>query len=133
MKHSNRANSLLLELLLVILFFMLASVTLVEMFGAARGKSNEARAINSAVLESQNLAETLYDSDDPETALLAYGFAGDGDRWTMDREEYELQVTRETEETGGGVLRRLTVTAVRDGKELCSIPSARYLPKEGTP
>ena len=51
MKHSNRANSLLLELLLVILFFMLASVTLVEMFGAARGKSNEARAIGSALLE----------------------------------------------------------------------------------
>ncbi len=130
MKMTSRANSLLVELLLVIMIFMLASVTLVELFGASKAKSNEAHAVNSAVLESQNLAEILYDSEDPEAALKEQGFTAEADGWVLKRDEYVLHVTQETEETDGGVLRTLTVRSEREEDVLATIPSTRYLPKE---
>ena len=48
MKKHSTANILLMELLVVILFFMLCVSTLVEVFGAARSKSIFARAENAA-------------------------------------------------------------------------------------
>ena len=51
MKKHSTANILLMELLVVILFFMLCVSTLVEVFGAARSKSIFARAENAAMLQ----------------------------------------------------------------------------------
>ncbi len=133
MKYTGRANTLLVELLLVILFFMFASVTLIEIFGAAKGQSNEAQAINEAVLESQNLAEELYDAAAPETVLKDYGFSEQGDAWQLSRDQYELHVTVQTEEYAAGTLKTWMITSVRGEKVLSKVPSARYLPKEATP
>ena len=129
----SRANTQLIELLIVIIFFMFTAVILVELFGAAKGKSLEAGAISSAALETQNIAETLYAATEPETELAALGFAqADGD-WTLNREDYFLRVTEKQEETEAGMLRTFEVTAIRGEDTLISIPSVRYWPKEGTP
>lgn len=133
MKFTGRANSLLVELLLVLLCFMFASITLVELFGASKGKSIDAHATNSAMLESQNLAEELYDTADPDAVLRSWGFAEKGEEWVLEREEYELLVSRQLEETEAGTLRTMTILAERQGKKLSEVPSTRYLPKEGTP
>ena len=49
MREGHRANALLVELLLVILFFMLGSTTLVQIFADAKHKSMQARAMNVAI------------------------------------------------------------------------------------
>ena len=74
MKESGRANALLVELLLVIFFFMISAAILVQVYADAKLKSRTAQATNAAMLEGQNIAEDLYGTEDPETVLKEYGF-----------------------------------------------------------
>ena len=135
MKEGGRANALLMELLLVIFFFMIGSAILVQIFADARHKSIQARAASESLAEGQNCAEAIYaldDSDDPEEWLINYGFKPDGDnQWLLEREDYNLRIqVEEPEQTASGVIRTLNITAEGDGVELYTLPSTRYLPSK---
>ncbi len=130
MREGNRANILLVELLLVILFFMLSMTTIVELFGAARVKSRHALATNSAVLEAQNLAERLYVEDDAAAELSRSGFAEMGESWVLTEKDYTLEAVINEETQESGTLRVVTITGKMGDKELFSIPSSRYIPRE---
>ena len=135
MKEGGRANALLMELLLVIFFFMIGSAILVQLFADARHKSIQARAASESLAEGQNCAEAIYaldESQDPEAWLAGYGFerAEDG-RWTLKREDYTLYITmEEPEKTETGEIRTYNVAAEGDGVELYTLPSTRYLPSK---
>lgn len=133
MREGHRANALLVELLLVILFFMLGATTLVELFADARHKSLQARATNTAIMEAENIADDLYGAEDPDKVLAELGFTQENKTWTLEKDEYTLTVTGEEEATETGVLRKYTISATGDGKDLFSLPSTRYLPKEVSP
>jgi hypothetical protein len=133
MRDGHRANALLVELLLVILFFMLGSTTLVEIFADAKHKSLQARAMNAAVMEAENISDDLYGADDPEKVLADLGFTKENDSWILTEKEYTLTVTQKDEETENGVLRIFTIDGRGDGKDLFSLPSTRYIPKEVSP
>ena len=133
MKQRSRANALLIELVLVIFFFMLGSTVLVRLFSDAKHKTIQARATNESIAFGQNIAEELYGAEDPEGWLAANGFvpAEDAEKtWTLAEEEYTLYVTETSEETKGGTLRTFTISSVGEGKQLFTLPSTRYLPKE---
>ena len=136
MKQRSRANALLIELVLVIFFFMLGSTVLVRLFADARHRTIQARATNVSIAAAQNVAEELYGAEDPEGWLAANGFvpAEDAEKtWTLADEEYTLYVTETSEETKGGTIRTFTVSSFGDGKQLFTMPSTRYLPKEVSP
>ena len=136
MKQRSRANALLIELVLVIFFFMLGSTVLVRLFADARHKTIQARATNDSIAVAQNVAEELYGAEDPEEWLAANGFAAAeaADKtWTLADKEYTLYVTETSEETKGGTIRTFTVSSTGDGKQLFTFPSTRYLPKEVSP
>lgn len=136
MKQRSRANALLIELVLVIFFFMLGSTVLVRLFSDAKHKTNQARATNESIAIGQNIAEELYSAEDPEGWLAANGFvpAEDAEKtWTLAEKEYTLYVTETSEEKKGGTLRTFTVSSVGEGKQLFTLPSTRYLPKEVSP
>ena len=133
MREGHRANALLVELLLVIFFFMLASTTLVELFGDAMHRTLQARATNNAIMEAENIADTLYGSDEPEAALKELGFTEADGVWTLAQKEYTLTVTQSEEAAEAGTLRIFRISGTGDGKELFSLPSTRYLPKEVSP
>lgn len=133
MREGHRANALLVELLLVILFFMLGSTTLVEIFADAKHKSLQARAMNFAIMESENISDDLYGADDPDKVLQDLGFTKENDSWILTQKEYTLTVTQQDEETENGVLRKFTIDGKGDGKDLFSLPSTRYIPKEVSP
>ncbi len=133
MREGHRANALLVELLLVILFFMLGATTLVELFANAKHKTLQARATNVSIMEAQNIADDLYGAEEPEVVLQGLGFAKNGDSWILEKKEYTLTVTKQEEATEAGVLRTFTISAAGDGKDLYSLPSTRYLPKEVSP
>lgn len=133
MREGHRANALLVELLLVIFFFMLGATTLVELFAGAKHKSLQAKATNFAIMEAENIADDLYGSDDPDATLANLGFTSENGVWTLTAKDYTLQVTQSEEETEAGSLRTFTVTGTGDGKQLFSLPSTRYLPKEVSP
>ena len=133
MREGHRANALLVELLLVILFFMLGATTLVELFANAKHKTLQARATNVSIMEAQNIADDLYGAEDPDAVLTGLGFTKDGDSWKLEEKEYTLTVTQKEEAAEAGVLRTFTISATGDGKDLFSLPSTRYLPKEVSP
>ena len=142
MKEGSRANALLVELLLVIFFFMISAAILVQVFADAKLKSRTAHATNASMLEAQNVAEDLYATDDPDAVLAGYGFTAQDGSWVLEKDGYLLKVTLRSEESDFGVLRTYDVCGVekvRDQsgteteKTLLMIPSARYIPKEVSP
>ena len=133
MKNKSRANALLIELLIVIIFFMFVSVTLVEVFSASRTKSISSQSISRAILDAQNIAEGLYGAEQTEDALQEMGFSLDGEEWILNRDGYVLSVSELEDEHTGGVLRTLTVTAKEKDRVLVTLPSVRYIQKEVAP
>lgn len=66
---AKRSSLFLLELIVAILFFALASAVCVQVYVSARVKSREASALTHAVLVCQNGAEVLYYNMDGENVL----------------------------------------------------------------
>ncbi|MBQ8313151.1 MAG: hypothetical protein IJX84_08115 [Clostridia bacterium] len=133
MKENGRVNALLVELLIVLLFFMLASTTLMEIFGAAKLNSSRAGASNAALMQAQNVAEQLYASQDVEQALEALGFAKEGEDWRLNGGEYELIASYLYTQDGAGALRQVELTAMYHGEELFTLPATRYVSGEVQP
>ena len=142
MKEGSRANALLVELLLVIFFFMISAAILVQVFADAKLKSRTAHATNASMLDAQNVAEDLYMTDSPVAVLDDYGFNEKDGVWTLEKDGYLLRVTILEEETDSGILRKCDVSGVEvtheqsgDVKEntLLTIPSTRYIQKEVSP
>ena len=133
MKEGSRANALLVELLLVIFFFMLSAAILVQVFADAKLKSRTAHATNYSMLEAQNIAEDLYASDDPDAVLAEYGFASEDGSWVLQKDGYLLKVTFREEETASGILRTYDIAGIEGDKTLLTLPSTRYIPKEVSP
>ena len=135
MRETNRTNILLVEMLVVILFFMLAATTIVELYASARQKSIHARAVNSAMLVAEDLTERFYDRQDETAELTAFGFVYDSEsgKWVLEKEDYVM--TAQVQETAkeAGMLRTILLKAERKDQVLLEIPSSRYLPGEVSP
>ena len=133
MKEGSRANALLVELLLVIFFFMISAAILVQVFADAKLKSRTAHATNASMLEAQNIAEDLYIAEDPDAVLDAYGFAEKDGAMILEKDGYLLKVTVREQETESGVLKTYDVSGVEGDKTLLTLPSTRFIPKEVSP
>ena len=133
MKEGSRANALLVELLLVIFFFMISAAILVQVFADAKLKSRTAHAFNSSMLEAQNIAEDLYSANDPDAILKAYGFTEQDGCLILNRNGYDLKITIREQETESGLLRTYDVSGVEGDKTLLTLPSTRFIPKEVSP
>lgn len=133
MKEGSRANALLVELLLVIFFFMISAAILVQVFADAKLKSKTAHATNFSMLEAQNVAEELYSTKDPDAVLAAYGFTADGSGWIAEKDGYRLKVELKEEETPSGMLRTYNISGMEGDKVLMTLPSTRFIPKEVSP
>jgi type II secretory pathway pseudopilin PulG len=141
-RESSRANALLVELLLVIFFFMISAAILVQLFANARHKSLQARAATNAIAEAQNVAENLYNEmkDNPESWIQENGFTKDAEnKWSREYDGYTLYITKDYTdvkdggETPVGQIRTFEITGHGDGKDLFTIPSTRYVPTPDEP
>ncbi len=126
MRAHNRSNALLVELLIVVMFFMLSAAVLMQVFAKARSQSMAAGQISSAIQQAQNTAEVLWAAAEPREELTAMGFAEQDGAWTLEKDGYTLTVTGQEEQTSSGVLTRHQVTAAREDEVLISLPVARY-------
>ena len=133
MKEGRRANALLVELLLVVFFFMISAAILVQVFADARLKSRTAHATNASMLEAENIADELYAAKDPDAVLADYGFAAEDGGWVLQKDGYLLKVTLREEETEAGTLRTYDVSGIEGENILMTLPSSRYIPKEVSP
>ena len=126
MKSGNRSNALLVELLIVVMFFMLSSTVLLQVFSTARNQSALAGRMSKALNAAQNLADQLYAADDAESALKEMGYAQEEGLWRLSGGEFDLTVAIQYEQQPFGELRRFQVRAVSDGETLADLPAARY-------
>ncbi len=126
MKSGNRSNALLVELLIVIMFFMLSATVLLELYAASRNLSTQAGDITMALNEAQNVADQLYANGSSEAALKEMGFAQDGESWRKSMDAYDLVVTVSQESTPSGVMRRNNVKAMKGQDVFFTLPVARY-------
>ena len=133
MRDSHRSNTLLLELLIVVLFFMVALTTIVEVFSNARIQSRRASARTEAITMVQNLADEVYLSEEPEQVLTAYGLIPENDYWIYEGNGYTLTAEREDEQNEAGILRKMTFSVTSLGEELFSVPCDRYIPEVAQP
>ena len=133
MKERSRANTLLIELLLVIFFFMCSAGILVQVFANAKLKSREAHVINASMLDAENIAEELYHTDNPDALLASYGFTAAENGWELRKDQYLIRVGIHTEESESGTLRTCEVSGIQGEKTLVTLPSTRYLPREVNP
>ena len=133
MKSRSRSNTLLIELLLVIFFFMCSAAILVQVFANAKLKSRTAHAINASMLDAENIAEDLYSTDDPDAVLADYGFTAENGNWELQKDGYLLKVALKTEETESGTLRSYEVSGIEGEQTLITLPATRFIPREVSP
>lgn len=131
MKTGNRSNALLVELMIVVLFFMLSSTVLLQVFSVSRSQSVRAGVISQALNEAQSVADRLYNAQDPaerNAVLKEMGFDFDaaGDSF-LAREGYRLTVNSNTEDREGGLMHLHTVYAYQEDELLFTLPVARYV------
>lgn len=124
MKSRNHSNALLVELLIVIAFFMLSALVLLQVFAKARNMSAQAALTAQAVAVAQSRADALYASDDPEATLRQLGFAQEGSEWVL----HEMGTTSIVTAKGveAGLARQSLKVIDGTGETLIELPFSRY-------
>ncbi len=127
MKSGNRSNALLVELLIVVMFFMLSSTVLLQVFSTARSQSALSGRLGQALNAAQNMADQLYAAPDAESALKEMGCVQEeGGLWRLAGNDFDLTVAVQWEQQPFGELQRFQVRAVSNGETLVDLPAARY-------
>ncbi|MBQ6374296.1 MAG: hypothetical protein IJJ45_07410 [Clostridia bacterium] len=127
MGNNNRSNVLLVEILIAVLFFMLASTVVVQVFVTARNLAVKAGVETRALAEAQNVAEALCAADDPDAALEAMSFRSAHGAWTRAGDAYTLYVEGDQTDTDAGTLWQGSVRAFYD---LRNVDQARQVDEE---
>ena len=128
-KHS-QSNALLVELLIVVLFFMLSACVLMQMFAGASNLSRKAQAATDALMYAQSLADSIWASDDPEAMLREEGYVQEEGTWLMDHDALTLRATVDAVRSDG--MRVGRVEALYQGDVILSLPCSRYIGLDGT-
>ena len=126
MKSANRSNALLVELLIVVLFFMLSATVLLQVFSTARSQSALAGKLIQASNAAQDTADRLYGAQDAESMLAEMGWTQENDLWRLPGDDFNLTVSFTREQQPSGELVRYQVQAVSGGQTLVDLPGARY-------
>ena len=126
MRSGNRSNALLVELLIVIMFFMLASTILLRVFTSARMQSFRAEMETLTLAEAQNVADQLYITDDPDALLGSLGFVKTDDLWVLNTENYQMEAAVNEETDEYGVFRRQEVRVILGDETLFTLPCSRW-------
>lgn len=125
MRSRPKSSALLMELLIVILFFMIASMILIRVFAAARLQSEKAEMITDSLSEAQNVADRLYVSEEPEILLESLGFSSQDGVWVRDSGKYRMEALIAEERDEAGIFRRQEVRVISEDEMLFSLPCSR--------
>lgn len=128
-----KGNIVLVELVIVLIFFSLSQVILVQVFAMAQHKNVQSRLTGDALLAAQDAAEQLALCDDPEALLKSLGFAQEGGLYRREAAGYSLEAAIARLSQPGGALLSVRLTAEAEDATLFTLPVTRYLPGEVSP
>lgn len=127
MKTQTRVNILLVELLIVVLFFMLASTVLMRVFGEAHIDGERAELITRAAGEAQNAADRIAASKSFSEEIEKLFPVESGDERISDFGDFRLVLTWDQKQLEKGTLFTQELAAVsEDGSVLIRLPGAKY-------
>ena len=123
MKNEKSSNALLIELVIVLFFFILSFAVLSQVFAGAYVTENRAETTSRALHDARN-----------ENALMQTGrflpqeeaFREENGVYVAERDGYTLHMEMKDEFTSCGLLNRWTIEAHWKGEVLFSLPGARY-------
>lgn len=123
MKNEKSSNALLIELVIVLFFFILSFAVLSQVFAGAYVTENRAETTSRALHDARNV-----------NALMQTGrflpqeeaFREENGVYVAERDGYTLHMEMKDESTSCGLLNRWTIEAHWKGEVLFSLPGARY-------
>ena len=122
-----KGNTLLIELMVVILFFALSLTIVLQVFSRAQALNSDAQITNDALLCAEDAAETLAVSANAEEALRSLGFAPNGgDYELVSPNGFRLVASLSRFSQPSGELTRVSLSAYRGANELFTLPAVRY-------
>lgn len=127
MKKSNGMNALLMELVIVLFFFVLAFTVLSQIYAHAFLTEQKAALKSEALFEAQNVSACLRGAREPRDVLKKQGFELTEAGWQKDFDGFCLQVQVETDEKQTGVCYRAEVEALYQEQTLFVLPASVYV------
>ncbi len=129
-----RGNIVLVELLIVLIFFSLSQAILVQVFADAQSKTARSEMLGDALLAAQDAAEQLGCTDEPEALLEGMGYALSDGLYRYDAPAgYAITAQISRLRQPGGLLTSIALSAAKDGEALFTLPVSRYAPEEVQP
>lgn len=125
-----KGNMLLIELVIVILFFSLSQVVIVQVFAGAQGRNVSNSRMNHALAETQDYIEQLTGAKEPEDVLLSMGFGGSDGSYSLPMDGYEIRADVRRLSQPEGDLVTVQFTAMNGAEEMFTLPSVQYFPQE---
>ena len=132
MQRRFRNGPVLMELIIVILFFALSASVILQVFAAGYGQSGRTRRLDGALVTAQDWAERLSATDDMEQLLLDGGWQVQADgTLRLDVQQGVTLTAALSEERGdAGTLYRARIVAADGDEEAFTLPVANYVPGE---
>lgn len=131
-RRGYQGNVLLVEMIVVLLFFSLSAVISMGVFVKAREMTDEAALLSAANERMSAWAEELALTPEAEVYLLSQGFVQEDGQlaWNGEKARYTAQVS--VEDTGAGLRTRVTLQAQDAGGDcLLTLTAGGYFGGEG--
>jgi len=128
MKRRFSSHTTLIELTMALLFFMLASVTILSLFTTAYTKSQTARQSTHALRLARDCAAVF--AAGREMGSLGYVEAENGTLVLNTDADLRVVTAMESEQTEVGELQTMTISVQSGDKTLVEMPVSRYYNKE---
>ena len=126
-----KGNMLLIELIIVILFFSLSQLVVVRLFAAAHQKAADSGLMADALSYCEDVAERLSGESNPDAVLMEMGFVGGNGQYVYSSAQgFDAEISLSRESGPGGELLRAVVTARAKEQTLVTLPVSFYLAKE---
>lgn len=124
MKNEKSSNALLIELVIVLFFFILSFAVLSQVFAGAYVTESRAETTSRALHDARNVNALMQTGS--WDLLEEEAFREENGVYVAERDGYTLHMEMENESTSCGLLNRWTIEARWKGEVLFSLPGARY-------
>lgn len=125
-----RSNALLMELLIVVFFFLVAAGVILNLFLAVSDQAQGARRLSLAAQIAQTAAQKIAANEDATEALDGYSVASDG-KYRKTDQGLDIVIQTINENMESGVMRGADIEVYYKDTCLYAIPVRRYWPGEG--
>lgn len=133
-RQGYQGNVLLVEIIVVLLFFSLSAVIFMGVFVRARQMTEEAALLTAANERMSAWAEELALTPAAEEYLAAQGFLQTDGQWALTGEQAVYTAQAAEENTGAGIRTRVLLEAWdQDGNALTSLTAGGYFGGEEQP